>query len=155
MSRCWAAGITGLSSAYYIRTISPRKRVVVLEAKGCGNGASGRNGAMVLTITDDRYINLSPDPAVDKRIHDLTAQNIQALFKLSVVTGIDCELETNGALQVLTPTRKSKPRRDTYRRQDQWACRLSSGARNGLPVQSELGSTKGHSSTPMADISIR
>jgi gamma-glutamylputrescine oxidase len=95
-------GFTGLSSAYYIRTLSPRKHVVVLEAKGCGNGASGRNGAMVLTMTDDRYMQLSTDPAVDKRIYDLTAQNIQALAKLSAATGIDCELETNGALQVLS-----------------------------------------------------
>ena len=94
-------GFTGLSSAYYIRRISPHKRVVVLEAKGCGNGASGRNGAMVLTMTADRYMQISSDPAVDKRIYDLTAQNIQALLKLSAATGIDCELETNGALQVL------------------------------------------------------
>ena len=56
-------GFTGLSTAYYIRSISPRKRVVVLEAMGCGNGASGRNGAMVLTMTDDRYMRLSADPA--------------------------------------------------------------------------------------------
>jgi gamma-glutamylputrescine oxidase len=94
-------GFTGLSSAYYIRTISPHKSVVVLEAKGCGNGASGRNGAMVLNMTDDRYMQLSSDPAVDRRIYDLTAQNIQILLKLSAATGIDCELETNGALQVL------------------------------------------------------
>lgn len=95
-------GFTGLSTAYYIRSMSPRKRVVVLEAMGCGNGASGRNGAMVLTMTDDRYMRLSADPAVDRRIYDLTAQNIQALLKLSALTGIDCELETNGALQVLS-----------------------------------------------------
>jgi gamma-glutamylputrescine oxidase len=97
-------GFTGLSSAYYIRSISPRRRVVVLEAKGCGNGASGRNGAMVLTMTDDRYMQLSADPVMDKRIYDLTTQNIQALAKLSAMTGIDCELETNGALQVLSTT---------------------------------------------------
>jgi gamma-glutamylputrescine oxidase len=94
-------GFTGLSSAYYIRTLSPQKRVVLLEAKGCGNGASGRNGAMVLNLTDDRYMQLGTDPAVDKRIYDLTAQNIQTLRKLGTMTGIDCELETNGALQVL------------------------------------------------------
>ncbi len=94
-------GFTGLSSAYYIRTLSPQKRVVLLEAKGCGNGASGRNGAMVLNLTDDRYMQLGPDPALDKRIYDLTADNIQTLLKLSAMTGIDCELETNGALQVL------------------------------------------------------
>jgi len=94
-------GFTGLSAAYYIRSISPHKRVVVLEAKGCGNGASGRNGAMVLTMTADRYMHFSSTPAIDKQIYDLTADNIRALSKLSAATGIDCELETNGALQVL------------------------------------------------------
>jgi len=95
------AGFTGLSTAYYIRRISPHKSVVVLEAKGCGNGASGRNGAMVLTMTADRYMHFSSAPAIDKKIYDLTAENIRALSKLSAATGIDCELETNGALQVL------------------------------------------------------
>jgi gamma-glutamylputrescine oxidase len=94
-------GLTGLSAAYYIRQVSPQKRVVVLEARGCGNGASGRNGAMVLTMTEDRYMQFSPAPVVDKLIYDLTAENIGRLAKLSVETGIDCELETNGALQVL------------------------------------------------------
>jgi glycine/D-amino acid oxidase-like deaminating enzyme len=94
-------GFTGLSSAYYIRSVSPPKRVAVLEAMGCGNGASGRNGAMVLTMTADRYMQMSSDPPMDKRIYDLTAENIQRLLKLSAATGIDCELETNGALQVL------------------------------------------------------
>ena len=94
-------GFTGLSSAYYIRRISPRKRVVVLEAKGCGNGASGRNGAMLLTMTADRYMAFSSAPAIDKQIYDLTARNIRELSNLSTATGIDCDMETNGALQVL------------------------------------------------------
>jgi gamma-glutamylputrescine oxidase len=94
-------GLTGLSAAYYIRSVSPQKRVVVLEARGCGNGASGRNGAMVLTMTEDRYMQFSAAPAVDKLIYDLTAENIRRLAKLNAETGIDCELETNGALQVL------------------------------------------------------
>jgi gamma-glutamylputrescine oxidase len=97
-------GFTGLSAAFYIRCISQHKRVAVFEAKGCGNGASGRNGAMVLTMTEDRYMNFSSTPAIDKNIYDLTAENIQRLSKLSAATGIDCELETNGALQtLLTP----------------------------------------------------
>jgi gamma-glutamylputrescine oxidase len=94
-------GFTGLSSAYYIRSLSPQKRVVVLEALGCGSGASGRNGAMVLTMTEDRYMQFSRDPAMDKKIYDLTAANIRKLSSLSAATGIDCELETNGALQAL------------------------------------------------------
>src|ERR1700678_4185396 len=63
-------GFTGLSAAYFIRKVSPGKSVAVLEAQGCGSGASGRNGAMVLTLTADRYMNFSADPAMDKRIYD-------------------------------------------------------------------------------------
>ncbi|MGB7333849.1 MAG: FAD-binding oxidoreductase, partial [Terriglobales bacterium] len=101
-------GFTGLSAAYYIRRISPHKRVAIFEAKGCGNGASGRNGAMVLTMTEDRYMNFSSTPAIDKKIYDLTADNIQRLSKLSAATGIDCELETNGALQTLLTSEDAK-----------------------------------------------
>ena len=93
-------GFTGLSSAYFLRGLSPHKSVVVLEARGCGNGASGRNGAMVLTMTADRFMNFSSDPSMDKRIYDLTAENIRFLSKLGASTGIDCELDTQGALQV-------------------------------------------------------
>jgi hypothetical protein len=41
---------------------------------------------MVLNLTDDRYMQLGPDPALDKRIYDLTADNIQTLLKLSAMT---------------------------------------------------------------------
>jgi gamma-glutamylputrescine oxidase len=101
-------GLTGLSAAYYIRRASPQKSVAVLEARGCGNGASGRNGAMVLTMTADRYMNFSASPAMDKQIYDLTAENIRALAKLSDVTGIGCDLETNGALQVFENAGEAK-----------------------------------------------
>jgi gamma-glutamylputrescine oxidase len=98
-------GFTGLATAYFIRKNSPTKSVVVLEAMGCGNGASGRNGAMLLNMTADRYMNLSSDPAMDKKIYDLTAQNIRFLGSLALQTGIDFELDTQGSLQVLnTPS---------------------------------------------------
>ena len=92
---------TGLSSAWFIRRASPHKSVAVLEAQYCGSGASGRNGAMVLTNTADRYMNFSADPLMDKRIYELTVQNIALLVALGQQTGIDCEWQTEGALQVL------------------------------------------------------
>ena len=94
-------GFTGLSTAYYIRKNSPTKSVIVLEAMGCGNGASGRNGAMLLNMTADRYMHLSSDPAMDKKIYDLTTENIRFLKSVATETGIDCELDTDGSLQVL------------------------------------------------------
>jgi len=94
-------GFTGLSSAYYICKNSPTRQVVVLEAMSCGNGASGRNGAMVLGMTADRYMNFSSDPAMDKRIYDLTSANIRAMSSLAADAQVDCELDVNGSLQVL------------------------------------------------------
>jgi gamma-glutamylputrescine oxidase len=93
-------GLLGLSSAYNLSKNSPQKKIVLLEASRCGNGASGRNGAMVLTLTEDRYMRWSGDPALDRKIYDLTVGNIHALRALSRATGVDCELEQNGALQV-------------------------------------------------------
>jgi gamma-glutamylputrescine oxidase len=101
-------GFTGLSSAYYIRGLSAQKSVAVLEAQGCGSGASGRNGAMVLTMTADRFMNFSSSPAMDRQIYDLTVDNIRRLAALSAATGIDCELTTNGALQVLGSAQETK-----------------------------------------------
>jgi gamma-glutamylputrescine oxidase len=109
-------GFTGLSSAYFIRQVSPEKSVVVLEAEGCGNGASGRNGAMLLTMTADRYLNFSSDPQMDKRLYELTAVNIRSLSALSIATGIDCELDSRGALQVFADKEEAREAEEYVRR---------------------------------------
>jgi gamma-glutamylputrescine oxidase len=93
-------GFTGLSAAYYCKLADPRSCVVLLEARQCGNGASGRNGAMLLTMTADRFMEWSGDPALDKRLYDLTLDNIQRLKSLSAATGMDADIEQSGALQV-------------------------------------------------------
>ena len=94
-------GLTGLSAAYYLKKDHAiNGRVVLLEAERCGNGASGRNGAMILTSTADRYMQWSGDPELDKRIYNLTAGNIQRLKALSETFRFDTEIEQNGALQV-------------------------------------------------------
>lgn len=93
-------GLTGLSTAYYLKKLLPSDRVVLLEAVRCGNGASGRNGAMLLTSTEDRYMVWNDDSSLDKRIYDLTVENTQRLRQLSSDFNHDVELELNGALQM-------------------------------------------------------
>lgn len=109
-------GLTGLSSAYFIRKVSPEKSVVVLEAQGCGNGASGRNGAMVLTMTADRFMNFSSDPEMDRNLYALTADNIRSIGALSAATGIDCELRSQGALQVFARNQEAQAAQEYARR---------------------------------------
>jgi gamma-glutamylputrescine oxidase len=94
-------GLSGLSAAYFLKKNARRNgRVVLLEAQRCGNGASGRNGAMMLNSTADRYFQCSRDMYLDKRIYDLTSGNIQKLKELSETFGMDVEIEQVGALQV-------------------------------------------------------
>jgi gamma-glutamylputrescine oxidase len=118
-------GFAGLSAAYYLRKNSVAKRVVLLEAKTCGNGASGRNGAMVLTQTADRYMRWSGDPELDRRIYDVTAANIDAIQGIASAAGINCELETKGALQVCN-TRENAAVAKSY---------SEKAPANGIPVE--------------------
>ena len=94
-------GLTGLATAYYLRTMDPSRRVALLEARACGNGASARNGAMLLASTADRWMIASEQPELDRRIYDLTVDNIGRLRALAARFGQDIELETRGAAQTL------------------------------------------------------
>jgi gamma-glutamylputrescine oxidase len=118
-------GYTGLATAYHLRAQSPAGRVVLLEARACGNGASARNGAMLLTMTPDRWLRPSADPALDRRIHELTAGNIAALRALAERFGLDVELDTSGAAHALLTAAEAREARDT-------AARLRDA---GLPVE--------------------
>jgi glycine/D-amino acid oxidase-like deaminating enzyme len=93
-------GFTGLAAAYYLRTKFPLRSVLLLEAQRCGNGASARNGGMLLTLTEDRYMQTGSNFPLDKRIYDLTVENIRALRGITGAANIDCDLEIHGALQV-------------------------------------------------------
>jgi gamma-glutamylputrescine oxidase len=94
-------GFTGLSAAYYLRTQAPERRVLLLEARRCGNGASARNGAMLLTSTPDRWLRVGDDAALDRRVHQLTTDNIEALRALAQRFSVDIELESAGAVHAL------------------------------------------------------
>jgi glycine/D-amino acid oxidase-like deaminating enzyme len=118
-------GLTGLSAACYLRQLLPGKRVVLLEAHRCGNGASARNGAMLLTSTADRYLQPSADPTVDRRLHELTVENIATLRTLQATVGMDAEIETPGAVHVLRSA-------DDARQAAADAARLTD---SGIPVE--------------------
>ena len=92
-------GYTGLSAAYHIRKAAPNKRVAVLEARGVGNGASGRNGGMLLPNVANEYLQMVSAPDVHKRIYELTVQSMKSLVALVAASGIQGAVEPAGALQ--------------------------------------------------------
>jgi gamma-glutamylputrescine oxidase len=92
-------GYTGLSAAYHVACADPGKKVVVLEAKGVGNGASGRNGAMLLPKVAAEYMHFESSPAMHKRIYDLTVQSMYELISLSHASAVKDSVFPVGALQ--------------------------------------------------------
>jgi 2-polyprenyl-6-methoxyphenol hydroxylase-like FAD-dependent oxidoreductase len=52
----FTAGMSGLSTAYWLRKYDPKLNVVVVEARGISSGATGRNG-MVLSRWKKRNFN--------------------------------------------------------------------------------------------------
>jgi len=94
------AGYTGLSAAYHIKKAAPGKRVAVFEARGAGNGASGRNGAMLLPNTANEYLHFASPPELHKRVYDLTVESMKRLVTLAAGSNITGAVGPVGALEV-------------------------------------------------------
>jgi gamma-glutamylputrescine oxidase len=72
-------GFTGVSTAFHLSRRFPEQRIVLLEAKRLANGASGRNGGMMLN-----GISFSEDIEVVAKEYALTRQtvdDIEAIIK--------------------------------------------------------------------------
>ncbi len=96
-------GITGLSSALALRRNAPEKRVVVLEARGIGNGASGRSGGFLLSWPSNEYMRVASTPQLHRRLYDLTATAMHEEVALAHAAGFETEAELKGVLMTLRP----------------------------------------------------
>ncbi len=94
-------GFTGLSSAYQILQRFPGKSVAVFEARGVGQGASGRNGGMLLPQTPNEYMAVYSDAKTHQRIYDLTVKHMDDLAVIVKAQEIDIDLRRHGALLVI------------------------------------------------------
>ncbi len=92
-------GFTGVSTAYHFSARYPHKRVVLLEAKRLANGASGRNGGMMLNWLAD---NPHHDLPLMARIYQTTAQGIQTILDIIARHQLDVSYRMDGTLTVYT-----------------------------------------------------
>jgi len=95
-------GFTGLSAAWHLATARPELRIALLEARGVGNGASGRNGGMALSQTPDESMQIDYDDATHRWTYHLTAGSLEALARFVDASGVDCDLRLGGSLNVFT-----------------------------------------------------
>ncbi|MEO8703487.1 MAG: FAD-binding oxidoreductase [Kofleriaceae bacterium] len=91
-------GFTGVSTAYHLSRRFPDRGIVLLEAKRLANGASGRNGGLVLNgITVKEH---SPEVAV--REHALTCGAIDAIEALIRDRKLAVRFRRTGCLHLST-----------------------------------------------------
>lgn len=118
-------GYTGLSSAYHIAQAAPGRKVAVLEAKGVGNGASGRNGAMLLPNTADEYLHLGLAPEMHKRVYEATVESMRELVALAGASAVEGAVDVVGAAETFETREESEHGREY----------VEEARRLGIPVE--------------------
>lgn len=94
-------GYTGLSAAYHLMKYNPGLKVVVLEARQVGSGASGRHGGMVLSQPPTESFEIFHEEHVHKKTYELASRNMKAMKKLCEESGIDCDLQLDGFVHAI------------------------------------------------------
>ena len=96
------AGYTGLWTAYYLKRAQPDLRVVVLEARFAGYGASGRNGGwLVNSVTGGReqYVASHGRAAAAAQQAALTGA-VREVVDVAQREGIEADIDLGGELVV-------------------------------------------------------
>jgi len=95
-------GLTGVSTAWHLSARFPERRIVLLEARGLANGASGRNGGQVLNGIN----GVEPrQPQELLRVHGVTSRGIDLVEALAGASALDAGFARDGCLEVYTSAR--------------------------------------------------
>jgi glycine/D-amino acid oxidase-like deaminating enzyme len=96
------AGYTGLWTAYYLKRADPSLRIVVLEARFAGYGASGRNGGWLSGLVSGNRNRLAKMYGRDRVVAWQRALNdaVDEVIAVAAREGIDAGIVKGGTLQV-------------------------------------------------------
>lgn len=98
-------GFTGVSTAYHFSRRYPEKRIVLLEAKTLANGASGRNGGMLLNWLPNMQ---GYSPEMTLRIYQMTHVGIQMIADIIQRHQLPVSYRMDGTLTVYTDSRRAE-----------------------------------------------
>jgi gamma-glutamylputrescine oxidase len=116
------AGFTGISTAYHLSKRFPERKIVVVEARRVGNGASGRSGGMALHWINGVEVR---DAERARRLHALTSEVIDWFGDVAREHGFPLRFRRNGCLEILTDQRRAEEAHEKAELLASW----------GLPVQ--------------------
>lgn len=98
-------GFTGVSTAYHFSQRYPEKRVVLLEAKSLANGASGRNGGLMLNwlAVEGGY-----SPEMTARIYQTTHAAIDMIRAIIERHQLPVSYRADGTLTLYTDAQRAE-----------------------------------------------
>jgi glycine/D-amino acid oxidase-like deaminating enzyme len=98
-------GFTGTSTAYAMALRFPEKRIVLCEARRLGNGASGRNGGLVLNGVHGVGAD---DVELAKRVFDITSAAIDGIERRIRENRLPVSWKREAFLEVYTSERRAE-----------------------------------------------
>ena len=98
-------GLTGMSAAWHLARRCPGRRIVLLEARAIGNGASGRNGGQVLNWLNG-VAHDTPDEA--RRDFAFTQAGVRLIEDIARAHAAPGTFTRNGCLELCTDARRAE-----------------------------------------------
>lgn len=107
------AGFTGLWTAYYLKRERPELRVVIIEQRHAGYGASGRNGGWLtnaITGGREQYVDEHGRDAAERFQLAMNA-TVDEVIRVAAAEGIDADIQKGGEFNVAyTPAQEARIR---------------------------------------------
>ncbi|MDT7732519.1 MAG: hypothetical protein QOK45_2772, partial [Mycobacterium sp.] len=96
------AGYTGLWTAYYLKRADPSLRIVILEARFAGFGASGRNGGWLSGLVPGDRNRMAELYGRDRVLAWQRALNeaVDEVIDVAAAEGIDAGIVKGGTMQI-------------------------------------------------------
>ncbi|MGC3995118.1 MAG: FAD-binding oxidoreductase [Propionicimonas sp.] len=141
-------GFTGLWTAYYLKQTAPDARIVVLEQRFAGFGASGRNGGWCtnsITGSRERYADShGRDAAI--RFQRAMNDTVDEVIRVAGAEGIDAGIVKGGELTIARTPAQLARLRDWYDSESEWPVTdieflAADAARERVAVNGVLGAT--------------
>jgi glycine/D-amino acid oxidase-like deaminating enzyme len=95
-------GYTGLWTAYYLAKADPSLRIVVLEARTAGFGASGRNGGWASALFPTSWSTVAKESSREDAVALQRAMfaTVDELGRAAAAEGIDCHYRKGGTISL-------------------------------------------------------
>ena len=115
------AGLTGITTAFYLNKIDPNLKIVILEKNKIGWGASGRNGGQLLHgFSSDDYSKQKHSKDEIKTLWNFTVDAVREVKKNIKDLNLDCDLIEGYLLTSVTKSHDEELKRFIDQLQNQF-----------------------------------